>query len=108
MSPIIPPLITTFGLVFDITGALLVANEVIRVFKGATSVDIGDAECYNGSTKIVQNPKFEEHEKRKRLIMSIGLTFLVVGFILQGVTSALREFPWKPLDVVFASCGHFP
>ena len=22
--------------------------------------------------------------------------------------TALREFPWKPLDVVFASCGHFP
>ena len=33
---------------------------------------------------------------------------IVAALIAGGLFLALREFPWKPLDVVFASCGHFP
>lgn len=85
MSAFISPFVTSIGLICDIVGALLVANEVVRIFKGPATIDVGDAGCFNGSTNIVSNPQFEEHERRKRKIMKWGLSFLLVGFILQGV-----------------------
>jgi len=87
----VPQIITTVGLGCDIVGALLVANEVVRVFRGATTIDTGGAGYYNGVFKPAPNPEFEKHESKKRHIMKIGLGLLIVGFILQGVGA------WWPL-----------
>jgi len=85
MENITPVVITTIGLVFDILGALLVANEVVRVFEGSVAIDIGDSGCLNGSARVVPNPRFVLHEEKKRQIMKYGLVFLLIGFVLQGV-----------------------
>jgi len=78
-------IITTIGLVCDIIGAVLVANEVVRVFRGPTTIDVGGAGSWDGQFIPKANPEFEAHEGRKRRIMKIGLSFLLVGFFLQGV-----------------------
>jgi hypothetical protein len=53
MTSSLPAVITSLGLLCDIAGALLVANEVVRVFKGPAAIDVGDAGCINGGTHIV-------------------------------------------------------
>lgn len=78
-------IISTIGLFCDIVGAFLVAIEVVRVFRGSTTIDFGDAGTLNGGTFLAPNPEFEAHEKRKHRTMKIGLAFLVVGFVLQGI-----------------------
>ena len=80
-------IITTIGLVCDIIGALLVANEVVRVFRGPTTIDIGGSGSINGGFIPKPNPAFEAHEIRKRRTMKVGLGFLVIGFVLQGVAA---------------------
>lgn len=85
MTPTLPSIVTSVGLACDIVGALFVANEVVRVFNGPTTIDVGDAGCLNGSPRLVPNPKFEAHEAKKRKIMTWGLGLLLVGFLLQGV-----------------------
>jgi hypothetical protein len=92
MNPLIPLLITTAGLICDIVGAVLVANEVVRVFRGPAAIDTGDAGTINGGTHIVPNPAFEKHEARKRKIMWWGLGFLLIGFVLQGAAAWLAHF----------------
>lgn len=82
-----PAIITTVGLICDIIGALLVANEVVRVFRGSTTIDVGGAGSLNGGFIPKPNPEFEAHEGRKRRIMKVGLAFLLVGFFLQGVAA---------------------
>lgn len=85
MIATLPAVVTSIGLLCDIVGALLVANEVVRVFNGPATIDVGDAGCFAGSTQLVPNPKFEAHEIKKRKIMKWGLGLLLVGFFLQGV-----------------------
>lgn len=84
--------VTTLGLICDIFGAVLVANEVVRVFRGPVAIDTGDAGCIGGNTHVVPNPEFEIHERRKRRIMKWGLVFLLLGFVLQGVGTWLSYF----------------
>jgi hypothetical protein len=78
-------IITTIGLICDIVGAFLVAIEVVRVFRGATIIDTGGVGSLRGSFIPKPTPEFEAHENRKRRIMKLGLAFLFVGFVLQGV-----------------------
>ncbi|GMR18714.1 MAG: hypothetical protein BMS9Abin33_1149 [Gammaproteobacteria bacterium] len=78
-------IITTVGLLCDIAGAFLVAIEVIKVFRGPTTIDIGGSGSINGGFIPKVNPDFEKHEQEKHYYMKFGLVFLVVGFILQGV-----------------------
>lgn len=85
MSSILPTIVTTAGLFCDIFGAILVANEVVRVFNGAVTIDIGDSGSLNGSPRLTQNPDFVRHEAKKRKIMKWGLGLLFIGFFLQGV-----------------------
>jgi hypothetical protein len=77
--------ITTAGLACDIIGAWLVAIEVVRVFQGPTTIDIGHSGTLNGGFIPAPNPDYEKHERQKRYIMSGGLFFLTVGFLLQGL-----------------------
>ena len=85
MTSNLPAVVTTIGLICDIFGALLVANEVVRIFNGTATIDVGDAGSFNGGTRLVPNPQFEAHEVRKRKIMKWGLGLLLFGFILQGI-----------------------
>ena len=77
--------ITTAGLFCNIFGAWLVTIEVVRVFLGPTTIDMGISGTLGGGFIPVLNPEFEKHERRKRHIMSRGLFFLTIGFILQGL-----------------------
>ncbi len=84
-SNLIGPTITTAGLLCDIVGAALVAVEVVKVFRGPTTIDIGGSGAINGGFIPKANPDFEKHEKGKRLFMKWGLGILLLGFVLQGV-----------------------
>lgn len=84
MEPnLIAPTITTAGLCCDILGAVLVAIEVVKVFKGPTTIDIGGAGPIGGGFVPKVNPEYEKHEKEKHRIMKAGLAFLIIGFSLQ-------------------------
>lgn len=74
--------ILMFGVIFDFIGGVLIANEVFRVFSGPTTIGIGHSGCVNGSFIPKANPQFEQHEKRKRLVIAWGLVLLLIGFIL--------------------------
>lgn len=84
-SNLIGPAITTVGLLCDIVGAVLVAIEVVRVFRGPTTIDIGGSGTVGGGFIPKANPDFEKHEKEKHRIMWWGLGMLLLGFTLQGV-----------------------
>lgn len=84
MEPsLIAPTITTVGLLCDIIGAVLVAIEVVKIFKGPTTIDIGGAGTIGGGFVPKANPEYENHEKEKHRIMKAGLVFLILGFSLQ-------------------------
>jgi hypothetical protein len=71
-----PKLIGTVGLVFDMVGAILVAIEVVRVYRGQiTSITMG--------TAGKPTPEFKKYEGKKRKWMGVGLIFLLLGFLLQ-------------------------
>ncbi len=69
----------TIGLSFDIIGAILVAIEVVKVYRGKIMGTVDDTWLELGQL----TPEFIEHEKQKRTWMKFGLFFLVSGFILQ-------------------------
>lgn len=94
----LPAIVTTAGLVFDIAGAILVANEVVNVFRGPATIDVGNAGGWNGSTRLVPNPEFEKRDVRKRKWMLAGLIFLFIGFSLQGVGA------WLPIWYPVPAC----
>jgi len=91
--PIIISSVATTGLIFDIIGALFVANEVVRVFQGPHTIDqrSGPLRLDSPGTKLIPNPDFEKHESKKRWIMILGLIFLLIGFTLQGIAA------WLPI-----------
>lgn len=72
--------ITTLGLIFDIIGAIFVAIEVLKKFKGQEYEDTGE-QCLSGPAK--KTDLFLKWEKSKYSIMSFGLSLMVLGFILQ-------------------------
>lgn len=82
---LIGSIIISIGLLCDIVGAFLVAIEVVRVFNGPTTIDIGDSGSIGGGFIPKENPVYARHEKKSRKFMKIGLFFLIFGFILQGV-----------------------
>ncbi len=103
MNNLAPQIITSIGLICDIVGACLVAVEVVLVFRGPATIDVGDSGAVNGGFIPVPNPKFEKHEKEKRLFMKWGLAFLLVGFVLQGVGAWLPVFLDNPKTTALAS-----
>jgi hypothetical protein len=75
MIATLPAIVITIGLVCDIAGTLLVANEVVNVFRGPATIDKGSAGHWGGTANLVPNPEFDAHETKKRKIMkwSLGL-----------------------------------
>jgi hypothetical protein len=83
MDPeLLPKIINSVGLFFDIIGAWLVAWEVVRQFKGQQYEDsmVLMDEFINPPEKTRD---FEKWEQDKYAKMKIGLGFLFTGFALQ-------------------------
>jgi len=70
-------IIATFGLAFDMVGAIFVAIEVVKVYRGQKRIKTTIAEIG------CPTEDFKKHEKNKRNYMIIGLILLCLGFILQ-------------------------
>lgn len=93
-------IITLLGLLFDITGAWLVAWNVVKRFH-FDSGQLGKWNRYLGNKAYgdeigaeIEHAALEaseaigqymSYEERSRRPMALGLTLLTVGFILQGV-----------------------
>lgn len=77
------------GLVCDVVGCVLVAFEVVNRFEGQVVEQSQKLEDLDFS-KPVMTGEYRKWEKRKHLVMAIGLFFLVVGFALQGVGTAIQ------------------
>jgi hypothetical protein len=78
------PVITTIGLFCDMIGAVLVAIEVVKVFREPTTIDIGGSGTIAGGFMPAVNPEYVKHEKEKHWFMKCGLGFLLFGFMVQG------------------------
>ena len=88
-----PKIVSSLGLSFDIIGAILVAIEVVKVFRGPMTLDEETVRKKKGGKgtsfksgvpyEHVINPDYKNFETGKRTIMRIGLYFLVTGFVMQ-------------------------
>ncbi|MBW2621510.1 MAG: hypothetical protein JRD68_01270 [Deltaproteobacteria bacterium] len=77
----ISQIIGTIGLSCDIFGALLVAIEVFRIYRGELTGTIEKTWQDLGKPTF----PFLKFEKQNRRVMATGVGFLVVGFLLQIV-----------------------
>ena len=80
MTILVPKIVNSIGLLFDIAGAWLVAWEVVKQFKQCQYNpqlfdDIGN--------QLEKNPNFEKWEKNKFKKMRLGLALLTFGFLFQ-------------------------
>ncbi|MBB3189074.1 hypothetical protein [Halomonas cerina] len=78
-------MLTTMGLSLDMVGAVLVASEVVKTFKGPTTIDGGDSGTLGGGFSPKVNPEYTKYEKRRRGFMGVGLVCLLLGFAIQIV-----------------------
>ena len=81
-------ILNIIGLSFDMLGAVLVAWEVSRQFKGKKFHNIGQAQC----SDISYSPETEEYKKytsTKENKMKLGLACLLFGFSLQIISNIL-------------------
>lgn len=83
MSPeLLPKILNSVGLFFDIIGAFLVAWEVVRKFKGE-QYDVLPLKMNGIIPPPNKTEKYEKYESDKHVKMWIGLGFLTIGFLLQ-------------------------
>ena len=72
---------TTFGLLLDIFGAVLVATEVVNKFNGAMIGPFPTIDSMDNPPP--KTPEFIEWERKKFIKMTAGLICLILGFVLQ-------------------------
>lgn len=77
------------GLVCDVIGCVLVAFEVVNRFEGQVVEQSQKLEDLDFS-KPVLTAEYRKWEKRKHIFMAIGLFFLIGGFALQGIGTAIQ------------------
>ncbi|KPP98471.1 hypothetical protein [Marinobacter sp. HL-58] len=77
------------GLVCDVIGCVLVAFEVINRFKGQIVEQSQKLEDLDFSRPVLTS-EYRKWEKCKHIVMAIGLFFLVGGFTLQGIGTAIQ------------------
>lgn len=73
--------LNSIGLVFDATGAVLIAYEIWAPFKGKKYRDDITIDELDGPVK--ETKEFLAWERRKYSLMVFGLALLVIGFLLQ-------------------------
>ena len=78
------PIINSLGLLFDIAGAILVAIDIVEPFKGREFPNMGEL---TDTSDIKKTPECRLNEKRNYQCMFIGLVFLIIGFVLQIVST---------------------
>ena len=82
-------LLNSAGLAMDIVGAILVANEVVRRFRG---IRITVGQSWSTMTDPPQETEeFQSWSRRTFRIMRLGLISLVAGFILQALSNWVEE-----------------
>lgn len=85
----IQAIINSVGLVLDIFGAGCVAFEVLNQFKGElTEVTVDNWK----ETKIEKTKDYLKWEKKKQMIMTLGLLLLFLGFVLQILSNWILKF----------------
>lgn len=77
------------GLVCDVIGCVLVAFEVVNRFRGQVVEQSQKQEDLDFSRPVLTS-EYRKWEKRKHVVMAIGLFFLVGGFALQGIGTAIQ------------------
>lgn len=73
--------LNSIGLVSDMIGAVLIAYEIWAPFNGKKYRD--DVTIDESNEPVRETKEFLTWERRKYLLMLVGLGFLVVGFALQ-------------------------
>ena len=79
--------LNSVGLVSDMIGATLIAYEIWAPFKGKKYRD--DVTIDETNEPVRETKEFSNWERRKYLLMLIGLGFLVTGFALQLIANLL-------------------
>jgi len=72
-------IINSFGLIYSLIGAVLVAIEVVKVYRGSITGTIIRIWGEMGKP----TPEYRTFEKQKHTYMKIGLGYLITGFLLQ-------------------------
>jgi len=85
-------LTNSLGLVLDIVGAVLVASEVVRQYRGEKLQSrggwVGGAEVVDHD--VSETAQYRDWEKTKYRNMKFGLGFLIAGFLLQLASNWLK------------------
>jgi hypothetical protein len=83
------PLLNIVGIVFDIVGAILVAIEVVRPFRG---MQYGDRLPFDSSVSLApaETEEYKTWARRRSRNMRRGLFCLMFGFILQIIANAMQ------------------
>ena len=80
-----PKHINTIGLIFDIFGAFFVAKEVVTQFHGQKYEK--DPSLHGADKPPWDSSDYKKWEASKYKFMKLGLTCLIIGFILQIVSN---------------------
>lgn len=77
--------LSSVGLLLDIIGAFLVAVEVARKYK-CIKFTVGQTfDEMNDPPK--ETPEYVQWQKCNKIIMAVGLAFLLIGFSLQIISN---------------------
>jgi hypothetical protein len=86
---LITAIVNSIGLLFDIAGAILVAIEVVNIFKGEQyKITVG---LWGAAPPPEKTKEYEKWEKDKFKYMKLGLCLLIIGFLLQLMSN------WIPI-----------
>lgn len=80
---ILPKILNSIGIFFDIIGAVLIAWEVVQQYKGCEFENRYGLPPVSYTPPPEKTPKYKKWERNKYVKMKWGLGALVLGFLLQ-------------------------
>lgn len=92
LSANLAPVLNSVGLLCDIVGAWLVANEVVREFRGRRykRSEGWTSGSYAHGGEVKETGESLAHEMKTYSLMKWGLAFLTLGFTLQIASNWIR------------------
>jgi hypothetical protein len=84
-----PYFINIIGIFCDIIGALLVAYEVSKKFRGKKFYKISPPQFGNWEPRSPETDEFIKYNSSKEWWMAVGLGFLLAGFLLQIISTSI-------------------